>query len=290
MRTALVGSPGERIYTSHAPLTMDPLLNRLSRRILGAYQRWLSRGVTRIIAVSQEELDHFHHQIGVAVEKLSLVSNGIDRSVSARSAKSHSDLPVCVGFLGRLAPQKNVAMLLAAFAQVLANTEQSPTLAIAGTGPLEITLRAEATRLGIDSQVRWFGECDASVLSTFDVFALPSWYEGLPYVLLEAMAAGLPIVATRVGGVGSLVSENLNGFTVPVNDRDGFALALRKLLDDSDLRRKLGAASAVRAESFTVQQMVAGVMEVYRASMCRGLAPSRKPLINVLKSSVESAD
>jgi len=195
-----------------------------------------------------------------------------------------------VGFLGRLAPQKNLPMLLAAFAKAVADTGRTAVLAIAGAGPLENALRAEARRLGIVSRVLWLGECDATVLRTFDVFALPSLYEGLPYVLLESMAAGLPVVSTRVGGVSLLVDDGVNGFTVPVNDTEAFGVALRRLLENPDLRHRMGAASRDRVEAFTVSRMVEGVLNVYRASMGTRLAPFGKPLINALKSSHGQAD
>jgi glycosyltransferase involved in cell wall biosynthesis len=287
MRTALAGLPGARIYTPHAPLTMDPSLGVLRRTALAACERLLALWTGRIISVSQEEFDHLH-RLGVPREKLSLVANGIDGAEASSGPDRHPDRPPCVGFLGRLAPQKNLPMLLAAFAR--ADTAQTAVLAIAGAGPMEAALRAEARRLGIASRVRWLGECDAAVLRTFDVFALPSLYEGLAYVLLESMAAGLPVVATRVGGVSLLVEEGRNGFTVPVNDTEGFALALRRLLEDPDLRRRMGAASRERVGAFTVSRMVAGVLGVYKGCIGRRPVPFRKPLINILKSSHGPAD
>ncbi|MCU1262032.1 MAG: glycosyl transferase group 1, partial [Bryobacterales bacterium] len=254
-RTALAGLPGKLIYTPHAPLTMDPGLKPFSRLVLAAYEKLLARWTDRIVTVSPEEFDHLH-RLGIWYEKLSLVPNGIDVIEARRDPNPNPGRPLCVGFMGRLARQKNLPMLLESFARVLVDSPQPAVLAIAGTGPMEPALRAQATRLGIESSVRWLGECDPSILNSFDVFALPSLYEGLPYVLLESMAAGLPIVSTRVGGTSLSVREGVNGFVVPVNNVKAFANALGQLVRDPELRRAMGAASRERVEAFTISRMV----------------------------------
>lgn len=288
MRTALAGMPGARIYTPHAPLTMDPGLSAPRRFAFTSYERLLALRTDRILCVSQDELNHLH-ALGIAREKLALVPNGIELLAPAAHPQ-HPNRPVNIGFLGRLAPQKNIAMLLEAFAQVAADASQTAVLTIAGAGPLEPQLRAQTARLGIASRVRWPGECDTAILQSFDVFALPSLYEGLPYVLLESMAASLPIVATRVGGVTSLIRDGVNGFTVPVNDTDAFAQALRRLLQNPGLRRNMGEASREHVKNFTVSTMTADTLNAYRATIAGKASLFRKPLINVLKSSHGPAD
>src|SRR5207237_6704923 len=106
-------------------------------------------------------------------------------------------------------------------------------LAMVGDGPLNADLRQQGQRLGIADKIIWLGERDArGVLAGFDVFALSSRKEGLPYVVLEAMAAGLPVVATASSGVEILVEPDVNGTVVPRDDAAAFAAAMRALAAD----------------------------------------------------------
>ena len=100
-------------------------------------------------------------------------------------------------------------------------------------------------------------------METFDIFALSSSYEGLPYVLLESMAAGLPAVCTRVGGVGLLIAEGVNGFTAPVGDLHAFAAALSTLAGDASLRERMGASARERVSNFSIGRMVESTLHAY---------------------------
>jgi glycosyltransferase involved in cell wall biosynthesis len=113
------------------------------------------------------------------------------------------------------------------------------------------------------------GQADGPVLmSAFDVFALPSRYEGFPYVLLEAAGRGLPIVTMAVGGAGIVVAEGWNGFIVPQGDDPApLARKLGTLLSDATLRRVMGQRSVERAAGLTVEKMVERTVAVYREAL-----------------------
>lgn len=101
-------------------------------------------------------------------------------------------------------------------------------------------------------------------MRAFDIFALSSDYEGFPYVLLEAMAEGLPLVATRVGGTELAIREGENGFVVPIGDIQGFAQSLDLLLSDTALRRRMGENSRIWVQQFTVDKMVEATLALYK--------------------------
>jgi glycosyltransferase involved in cell wall biosynthesis len=133
-----------------------------------------------------------------------------------------------------------------------------------GSGPLETEVKRRVEQLGLKSRVLLLGDVVAtSIMPAFDVFCLSSRYEGMPYVLIEALAAGLPIVTTRVGGATMCVEPNHNGLIVPPNDVAALASALTTLGSDAELRGSFAAASAGFASRFTARQMVDQTMRLY---------------------------
>ena len=190
-------------YTVHGLIMMDPLLPPWKRILYLSIERILASVTARIIAVSPEEARRRgtstrHLRIRIVangVGKANLVSRG-----TARAAMAIPDNATVVGFIGRLVTQKAPEVLLDAFFQAAASLSNT-YLAMIGSGPLDQELRRRADELGITDKVRWLGERDArEFMGGFDIFALASRKEGLPYVILEAMAAGLPVVATSTPG------------------------------------------------------------------------------------------
>ena len=171
--------------------------------------------------------------------------------------------------MGRLSSQKDPENLLRAFA-LLAPKCPRARLIMVGDGPLARPLQAEAARLGVENRVSWPGALDGpSVMPALDVFALPSRYEGFPYVILESMAAGVPIVTTRVGGAQTLIADGRNGLIVPPGDPTALANALERMLADEEQRRSMGQESALRVRKYSVENMVSKTLEVYEAVRSR---------------------
>jgi glycosyltransferase involved in cell wall biosynthesis len=170
-----------------------------------------------------------------------------------------------VGTAARLVPVKGLVDLVRAFAVVRSEVEDT-RLEIAGSGPERPLLEREVDMLGLTSAVDFLGwRCDLlQLLPTWDVFAQASLEEGFGIAALEAMAAGLPVVATRVGGVPELVKDGETGWLVPRGDVRALAARLRALLLDPETRLAMGAAARARAKAdFSVEQMVANVSAVY---------------------------
>ena len=155
-------------------------------------------------------------------------------------------------FVGRLAAVKGVLVLLEAFAQVL-KTHPDAHLTLVGDGAERARIEAEAARLGVAGQIRFAGYLSqdevARELAQADVFVLPSFAEGVPVVLMEAMASQLPVIATRIAGISELVEEGMSGHMVPPGDAQAFAGALEAVLGDAETRAQMGRAGRKTIEA-----------------------------------------
>ena len=164
---------------------------------------------------------------------------------------------VVVGFAGRLVPIKDLPTLLAGFAEAVRQRPQA-RLEIAGDGPQRENLVQIAREHHIEKNVRLLGWVTdiAAALSRWDVFALTSVEETFPVAVIEAMAAGLPVVATEVGGVPETVVQGETGLLVPAHDKAAVASAILRLVDDAELRNAMGRKGWERArENFSDQRM-----------------------------------
>lgn len=166
-------------------------------------------------------------------------------------------------YVGRLAFQKDVPTLLHAFA-LLPNPAR---LVVVGDGPRAVEARKLVARLGLVPRVDFLGAVPHDDVPAHmqhgDVLALPSRYEELGSVLLEAMAAALPVVATRVGGIPSAVVDGETGFLVSANDPGAMAAALDNVLRDEELRKRMGAAARRRAAAFSWKNLARRVVSLY---------------------------
>jgi glycosyltransferase involved in cell wall biosynthesis len=184
-----------------------------------------------------------------------------------------------VGSAGRLLPLKGLVYLLRAIASLRVEFPNL-VLEIAGSGPERATLEREAQTLGLSDGVRFLGWVEelAPVLARWEVFVLPSLEEGFPMAALEAMAAGLPVVASAVGGVPELVEDGRTGYLVPPRDPAALADRLRVLLLDPVQQRAFGAAGQARVrDHFSAERMVTRIAEIYDGLLGSGeAAPSRR--------------
>jgi glycosyltransferase involved in cell wall biosynthesis len=166
--------------------------------------------------------------------------------------------------VGRLHAQKGHATLIEAVA-ACRDRDVHVDLAVAGEGPLRGELVALARRLGIEDRVQLLGRCEdvRKLLRATDVFAFPSLYEAVGIALLEAMACGVAIVASRVGGIPEIVADGVSGLLVPPGEVVPLAEALIRLAHDPGHRIVLGQAARDRALAFDIQGQVQALEELY---------------------------
>lgn len=168
--------------------------------------------------------------------------------------------------MGRLHSQKGLGYLLEATAQLKKQSPVDFRLLVVGDGQLRDDLIAQSRTLEIADRTIFAGaRTDVpDILGELDIFAFPSLWEGLPLALLEAMAAGLPVVATAVGGTPEVVQNGQTGILVPPGDHQSLAIALERLITEPDLRLKMGQAGLNRIQqAFTDEQMVEKYHNLY---------------------------
>lgn len=195
------------------------------------------------------------------------VHNGIDADfwyLPNESAPVHELFHVA--FVGRIVYAKGIQDLFAALAFFPSGTW---CVSIVGVGPYRAALEARARELGIAPAVRFCGDLDAygvrAVLWQADIVVNPSYSEGFPRSVLEAAAAGLPIIATDVGGTREIVENGISGILVSVHDARAIADALRYLLRDESARRRMGTAARARAAAYSVACMVSSYEKNFTA-------------------------
>jgi glycosyltransferase involved in cell wall biosynthesis len=267
-RLAALGTGASAFYTLHGLIMMDPLLPRWKWLMYLSIELALATWTSRVIAVSPEE-QRAAKKLGFGQSRVILVPNGVGEMdltprPLARRTMGVDDDAIVIGFVGRLVEQKAPEVLIEAFTATV-KAEPRARLALVGSGPLELSMRGLAARLGVADKLIWLGERDArGVLAGFDLFALASRKEGLPYVVLEAMAAGLPVVATASAGSEILVIPGCNGAVVPADNAKAFGDALIELATDPAKRARCGAASLARVAGFSIDAMVDATRAAYR--------------------------
>jgi glycosyltransferase involved in cell wall biosynthesis len=274
--------PNDRGILPPPPGPFARFLNRIAARVLA----------DRVIAVSEgvrQELE----ETGISPSMITAILNGIDMSPykrrarrpstrsSARSSTQSSSQPptqpadgqdgtdrrsFLIGTLARLSPPKGIDTMIEA-AKIVIASYPSVRFVIAGTGPLETDLSRKVRDLRLEPYVRMPGFVDdvPGFLAGLDLYVLPSDTEGTPLALIEAMAAGLPVVATRVGGVPEVVIDGVTGLLVPPRQPKALAQAIVRLLVDPDLAKSMGASGRERAETvFDAKVTAEKTVEVYR--------------------------
>lgn len=226
------------------------------RRLKGLVSRRLSAH----IAVGERAARLIEEMIGLEPNSVRTIHNGVPERADSPPPASPDGRPV-IGSLGRLHEQKGYDVLIRALAEL-----PDARAVIVGDGPDRPALEALAGQLGVADRLELVGWRDDARewLASFDVFTLPSRYEGFPLSIVEAMLAGTPVVATDVGSVPEAVLHGETGLLVRPDDPAELAEALRELLDDDERRRTLASAARERArELFTSGAMVERYLDVY---------------------------
>lgn len=255
-----------------------------------AYQRvrrFYKPFVSHYVALSRDLQADLVGPIGVPAQRVSQFVNGVDTQRFQRAAVQ--PIPGCpfdprqhwlVGTVGRMAPVKDQLMLARAFVQLLQDQpalRDRARLVLVGDGPLRAQCQQLLAQAGV-AELAWLpGERSdvPAVMRGLHVFALPSLAEGISNTILEAMASGLPVVATQVGGNADLVSEGVSGLLLPSGDAQAMAQALSRLAHDPNLAAAMGEAGRLRVErDFSMRAMVARYQGLYDRCLAASQARS----------------
>ncbi len=270
----LAGVP-VRIHGEHGWDSSDPDGESRKYQVL---RRIYSPFVSGYVALSKRIESYLAGKVGISAGRIRRICNGVDaeRFVPVRERQAIDGSPfnepgLCVfGAVGRLQAVKDHANLIRGFSAFL---EQNPAarsrarLIVVGGGPLRGDLEALIRERGLESLVWLAGErADIPAINAgLDVFVLPSRAEGISNTLLEAMASGLPVIATEVGGNSELVVQGQTGLLVPAVDPAAMGAAMAKLFDKQDLGRRMGQAGRERVlAQFSLDAMVGAYLALYR--------------------------
>ena len=266
------------IMSGHPAIVVHDQCNDESREqnplLLAADAFWTQKS-HRIIAVSESTRRYLLCHEDLDDSSVITISNGIDTEKfrpaiggQCKSARSELGIPAdafVIGGVGRLVSQKNFLLFLKVASNILKKYPEV-RFAIAGTGPLETILRAEAENLGISSQILFLGHVSdrQSLYHALDVLLITSDFEGTPMTLLEAMASGVPVVASAVDGISEVCSDGVDSLLAPPRDSDFFEQSLFRIIRDKTLRGNLAfAGRRTILERYDIQVIAERVEQVY---------------------------
>jgi len=226
-----------------------------------------------IVANSSEVAAYIMRHYLAPARRIHVVYNGVDVERFHPVDRGEPIEPALIVNIGRLVEQKNHRLFLEA-AALLTREGVSARFVIVGDGPLKTALQEEAHALGIGDRVAFAGERRdvESILRTASLLWLTSRWEGLPNVVLEAMACGVPVIATDVGGTRELIRSGVDGFVVPSLEAAGFVHHTRDLLTNAAARQGFAVAARARAEEFSTARMIATLSQLYDGALGRGCA------------------
>jgi glycosyltransferase involved in cell wall biosynthesis len=272
-RTASRRLPMKRVHTEHTYTHQfklnNPVLHLSHLQVMKMLDRWTDK----TIAVSNA-VKHFLVDVGITrPDKVVVIHNGITplgRKVSEAEVRAFQDKfkitadDIVIGTIGSFNATKDTATLIKAVSRMV---KQWPNikLVLVGKGPLKFKLEKLVKKLDLEEHVVFIGALEnvLPALMSFKVFVLPSLSEAFGITLLEAMKVGVPIVATKVGGIPEIITHNHNGLLVEPKDPKKLAGVLMKLLNDKKLQRKLVSNHAKNLEQFSADKMVRKTEQVY---------------------------
>lgn len=269
VRMASVGA-AKRVYTPHAFRGLDPSSSARARLVFDAAEIVLGWRTDALIAVSREEME-FARRLHIADGRRHLIRNGVIHSpdVTQEQARTALGLPahaIVFGFVGRLSYQKAPERFVQVMARVLAKVPDAHAV-ILGDGENADTVEREVAASGVADRFVWRRQARAQdLLPAFDAVTMTSRYEGLSYVLLESLAAGVPIITTAVAGAEDVIADSGCGTIVTNDDHvvDRLEQAILALATDDDARAAMAAAAAARSKELNGPRMIDETEALYR--------------------------
>ena len=248
---------------------------RLLRRLGGLLERSTLRRADAVVVLTERTAAALRAD-GVPDDRVVVNPSGFDPALFSGSGRDLFPTVARprIGYVGRLAPQKRADRLVEAFGRMRGDA----ALVLVGDGPDRAVVRRLVAASPARERITEVGFVDhatvPAVLSSLDVLVLPSAYEEMGSVLTEAMAAGVPVVASDVGGIPEVVRHGETGLLVPPGDVEALAAALDRLVGDPVLRARLAASARARARAYAWPHLAARVAEVYTRVLGGGAAPA----------------
>jgi hypothetical protein len=210
---------------------------------------------------------------GIPREKISVINNGIDLENFGLKPRRQGTLTL--GFIGHLGKHKGLEVLLHALSLM---NDQRPRLLVVGTGEEAAHLKTFCREHGLDRHVHFYGHVVnrriAAIYQKIDVLIVPSiWPENSPLTIAEAMASGIPVIASDIGGIGELVEDEVTGFLVPPRDSQAMAERIRRLIARPQLRQEMGQRALAKIQPYRLRGQVEQIVTVYQEVLGQRQAP-----------------
>src|SRR5215207_9091225 len=264
------------VHTSlHHTLAVSDLRSAVLKTLGSPIERWGEHFAEAVLVITPR-LHRLLLSEGVEEDRIHVIPPGVNPSLFEGPFEdpfSGVGKPRVV-FVGRLAPQKGVRALVAAAGLL---KDPRAQVLLVGDGPERLALEREAERLGVGGRLHFVGflahDRLPAVMSHADLLVLPSLYEELGTVLLEAIQVGLPIVASKTGGIPDVIKDGVNGLLVPPSEPEALAHAINRLLADRKLARRLSEGAQARAKDYDWEVLAERVLRVYQDVTAGCLAP-----------------
>ncbi len=269
---ASVGLNSRMIYTEHSRWQLEeltPLKRSINNILLGR--------ADAVVAISKQIKDYYVHHLKVGEGKICFIPNGIDIEVfqrrdgrNMRHQLGIKENEKVIGIVANLRPEKNHKLLISAFSD-LAKERKDVRLVIVGLDCMNGEVQRFSSESSAVDKILFLGSRGdvPDVIKAFDVFCLPSIYEGMPLTVLEAMAAGVPVVGADVLGINEVIKDNENGLMFPCNEEKELVESLCRLLEDEGLRTRLSrSAKTFVSRYFALDERVRNYETLFR-TVCR---------------------
>jgi glycosyltransferase involved in cell wall biosynthesis len=259
-------------YTEHSRWQLEQLtpLNSIANRLF-------LRRSDAVVAISRQIEDYYRNGMRLKKDKIHLITNGVDLAVYEGANGDHlrHQLGIekqerVVGMVGNIRPEKNHKLLISAF-WTIAKELKNVRLILVGLDLMNGEIQSFATKIGAGKSILFLGQRDdvPDLLKIFDVYCLPSLYEGMPLTVLEAMASGVPVIGSDTLGINEVINDNVNGILFPVNDEQRLAELIKKLLVDQNLRNRLReSAKAFVKQNYSLDDKVKQYDNLFQ-TLCR---------------------
>lgn len=244
-----------------------------AQKMLVSLEKIIARMTSKIICVSRNDLDEGIKNKITQKDRMGVIYNGIDFKnyvdrQGSRQIFGLEESVIVFGFVARLANQKNPQLFLKAAEKIVKKCDNANFIII-GDGPLMAECRKLSSEMNLDNKIKFLGELPnvkaKQLMSGFDVFVLSSRFEGLPLTVIEAMFAGLPIIAGNVGGIPELISDSKNGFLVNAGSVDELVQKMEYFIENPDQAISMGReGKKIAQEKFTLEKMVANYQNLYQ--------------------------